>query len=220
MDNKVKIECLSKAIGNRSLLNNIYFEIETGDIIGLYGNNGSGKSTLLSILFGAIKSDTITLSFNNKVVLSRVHFNKIFSLLPQFKFIPSNISVKKLLHITIETKSLNEILEDKILEEIISMKVSALSTGILRYLETITILYNNSKFCLLDEPFQGLSPILCRELSKHILNKSKTKGIVITDHNYRYISKLANKSYLLHNGSLVPLKNQRELITLGYIRHL
>lgn len=156
MCNKVKIECLSKTIKNRYILNNIYLEIKTGDIIGLFGRNGSGKSTLLSILFGVIKSDNIIFSFNNKRILSSKYFNKIFSLLPQFNSLPPNLPVKQILKITIETKDLDKILEDEFLNEIMFVNISTLSTGSQKYVEALTVLYSKSKFCLLDEPFSGL----------------------------------------------------------------
>jgi ABC-type lipopolysaccharide export system ATPase subunit len=82
------------------------------------------------------------------------------------------------------------------------------------------ILFNISKFCLLDEPFSGLSPINIEKISNLITDNSKRKGIIISDHNYRQILKISSKVVLLKNGKTNSIKNFNELVEHNYILNL
>jgi ABC-type lipopolysaccharide export system ATPase subunit len=69
----------------------------------------------------------------------------------------------------------------------------------------------------LDEPFNGVSPISVDEMKKCIIENSLHKRILLTDHDYRNVLSVANKTYIIINGSLRELKNKEELIYYGYV---
>jgi len=216
MSNFIQVDSLSKSIGNKIILSNVHLTISTGEIIGLFGRNGSGKSTLLSILFGITKPDYIFFKYNDTVILNRNKFNKIFSLLPQFNFLPQNISVKKLIWMVFGKNS-SRFSNDEILKDNLNLKVSELAFGVQKYLQTKILLFNSSKFCLLDEPYSGLSPLLCQKLNEIIFEQSKFKGILITDHNYSYILDISTKNYLLKDGNIFSVKDKIQLLDYGYL---
>jgi ABC-type lipopolysaccharide export system ATPase subunit len=97
-------------------------------------------------------------------------------------------------------------------------KVSHLSGGELRYLEIKIILNNSSKFALLDEPYNGLSPLMVEKVNELIVANSETKGIIISDHNYENVIKVSNKLILLKEGKAHHLLCKEELVEKGYLK--
>ncbi|MNR36047.1 Lipopolysaccharide export system ATP-binding protein LptB [compost metagenome] len=93
-----------------------------------------------------------------------------------------------------------------------------MSGGELRYLEIKLLLSNSSKFVLLDEPYNGLSPIVIDKINALIVENSKTKGVVITDHNYENVIKISTKLLLMKEGKMHRLNDKSELIEKGYLR--
>jgi len=78
-------------------------------------------------------------------------------------------------------------------------------------------LNTQSKFVLLDEPFTGISPILIEEISKLIKESSRSKGIILTDHDYNNVLSTANRYCVLYDGGIKYFENKIDLVKWGYI---
>ena len=76
----------------------------------------------------------------------------------------------------------------------------------------------NSKFCLLDEPFSGVSPIMVERIISLIQKASTDKGIIITDHNYRNVLSLSTQIYHIKEGFGKMLNHPMDLIAQGYLK--
>jgi ABC-type multidrug transport system ATPase subunit len=216
MQNELLIDSINKTYNNRNILRDIYLKINSGDIIGLLGRNGSGKSTLLKIIFGTLEAESKFIRINGTVYNSAFK-NKNIKLLPQNDFLPKHLKVSSVIKLYCDKNSIGNIINDKIIEKIYKTKIRNISGGELRYLE-IELLFNvESDFILLDEPFNGVSPILIEEIKKIIVEKSENKGIILTDHDYRNVISVANKIYLMKNGSIKEIKTKEELKEYGYI---
>lgn len=87
-----------------------------------------------------------------------------------------------------------------------------------RYLEIKLILCYPAMYILLDEPFNGLSPIVCEAIRKQIHTVSQSKGIILTDHNFREVHKIANRICLLDQGYLREIQDKNELRPYGYLK--
>jgi len=96
-------------------------------------------------------------------------------------------------------------------------KIRNLSGGESRYLEVKLLLNIETLFVLLDEPFNGISPLHLELIKKMIIDKSLKKGILLTDHDYRNVLDVANKYYLLFDGGLKSVKTKQDLIDWGYV---
>jgi ABC-type lipopolysaccharide export system ATPase subunit len=107
--------------------------------------------------------------------------------------------------------------EDDVLNNLKGSKVSSLSGGELRYLEIKLLLNTNSKFVLLDEPFNGISPLITECIKKMIVSASGTKGILLTDHDFRNVLDVSNRCCLLFDGGLKTITDKTELVKWGYI---
>lgn len=213
----LKIDSINKSFGDKKVLHDIYLECRTGEIVGVLGRNGSGKTTLFKIIYGIEEAENKFIKLDGKVLnTSKLIFNNI-SFLNQTSFIPKSFSVKKSIFLSIENSKTEEFYNDDIIKQIIVKQINQLSTGELRYLEIKIILFNNSKFCLLDEPFSGLSPIAIDKVVVMLIQNYQKKGILITDHNYNEVMKISNKIILLKNGKSISIKDRNELIEHNYL---
>jgi ABC-type multidrug transport system ATPase subunit len=216
MQNELLVDSINKSYDNKHILKDIYLKVKTGDIIGLLGRNGCGKSTLLKIIFGTLEAESKFIRINNTVYDSAFK-NKNIKLLPQNDFLPKNLKVLNVIKLYCNKTHIDSIINDKIIERIYKTKIKNISGGELRYLEIKLIFNIDSDFILLDEPFNGVSPILIEETKKVIIEKSKTTGVILTDHDYRNVISVANKIYLMKNGSMKEMKTNDELKEYGYI---
>ncbi len=217
MPDILEVDSLAKRYSERVILSDVYLKCLTGDIVGLFGRNGTGKSTLMKIVFGMEKADNKFVRVNDKVLLSQSQLIKEISYLSQDSFLPNNLTVLELVNLTLNNKNVDSFLNDAILSPFLSNKVNSLSGGELRYLEIKLLLNLPSKFVLLDEPFNGISPIIVQAVTELIKSHSKSKGIILTDHDYHSVLDVANRYYLLSDGYLRSISGRSDLVRLGYL---
>jgi len=155
--NTLEIDSILKSYGNSQILTDIYLKCQTGEIIGLLGRNGAGKSTLIQVVYGTISAQNRHIRINDR------HFEKVYkqpqliTCLPSFHFLPKYMKVKNVVRLL--NSSYKWYLEDEVVQNIMNEKINNLSSGEQRYLEIHLIIHSDSMFSLLDEPFNGLSPI-------------------------------------------------------------
>jgi ABC-type multidrug transport system ATPase subunit len=152
----LEVDSVQKRFGEKSILTDVYLKCETGDIIGLLGGNGSGKSTLLKIIFGIIDADNKFISIDGNVTQHAPQLLRDISFLDHDNFIPQNFSVRKAIALSINKENVPQFHKDEVIHPIIDKKIKHLSGGEKRYLEIMLMLCNDSKFALLDEPYNGL----------------------------------------------------------------
>jgi ABC-type multidrug transport system ATPase subunit len=219
MEYLLEVDSITKAFGEKKIISDVFLKCKIGEIIGVFGRNGSGKSTLLKIIYGTLIAENKFIRLNNNVITQAYKIENGISYLPQNNFIPYNFSVKKVIALTIKKSRIEEFYEDPMINKIKNLITRELSGGELKYLQIKLILFNDAKFCLLDEPYSGVSPIVAELINKQIVEHSKEKGIIITDHNYLYIIEIATKIYHLKNGVGKFLNNKEELIEYGYLKN-
>jgi ABC-type lipopolysaccharide export system ATPase subunit len=139
------------------------------------------------------------------------------SYLSQENFIPSSFSVKRAIQLSIDKDKVADFYQDDFINSLKDKKIHQLSGGELRYLEIKLILSNSSKFVLLDEPYNGLSPIMIEKINQLITENSSKKGIIITDHNYENIIKISSRLILMKDGKTIQIKDKMELVEKGYL---
>ena len=200
----------------KQLLSGIYIKCETGKVTGLLGRNGSGKSTLLKIVFGSLYTDVISVRIDGKPLSPPSYRSRQIAYLPQDNFIPNDLSLQKILQ-------LYEVDEDKILQPFpelkddLALRSDEVSGGRLRLFEVLLILYSKAVFCLLDEPFTGLTPVFVERLQSVINNQKVKKGILVSDHLYRQVIDLSDSLYLLTEGKTYLVQDINDLVQRGYL---
>ncbi len=217
MPNLLEIDSVVKSYDNQQVLTDIYLKCTTGDIIGLLGRNGTGKSTLLKILFGTLQADFKFIRIDGKIHNQPFKSINEVCYLPQDSFLPREFSVKKVVELYMNKSQAKSFFEDSILSDLGKSKTLELSGGELRYLEIKLLLSLPSKFLLLDEPFNGISPILVDSIKSLIKQNSNTKGIILTDHDYRNVMDVANRFCLIFDGGIKQITDTKDLVKWGYI---
>lgn len=214
---KLHVDSVMKSYDNKQILSDVYLSCKKGEIVGLLGRNGIGKSTLLKIIFGSIKADNKFIKVDNKYIKGIFDNRDLIKYLPQESFLPNQITVKTIIKSFCEKKNREIILKNHLIEPLLTKKTNHLSGGEKRILELFIIILSKSKYVLVDEPFNGLAPVHKEEIKKLILEQSKNKGFIITDHDYRNILDIATRSIIIYDGGTKDIKNNEELIKYGYI---
>lgn len=138
--------------------------------------------------------------------------------LPQQSMLPGDVKVSKLIKFFPSAESLAE---DSFFEKLMNQTVKELSGGERRFLEISLVMSLDRDFILLDEPFSGVEPHIIDRIIELILKESsKNKGVLLTDHMHRYVTKVADAGYLLHNRQCYNLGSDLagELKRMGYVR--
>lgn len=216
MSKRLEFDSIEKSFDEHSLLSSIHVACDFGNIIGLLGRNGSGKSTLMKIVFGTSAATHKSVRVNGRPLLGNYLKQGLIGYLPQKEFIPRHLKVIEVLsYYEVELTALLDPFPDfaKWLHE----PVTRLSGGYLRILEVLLILKSKHEFVMLDEPFSGLMPLHIDILKQVILNEKIKKGIIISDHLFRHIIEISDKTYLLTHGKTYLIKNADELISRGYL---
>jgi ABC-type multidrug transport system ATPase subunit len=213
----LEVDSVWKQFDNKLVISDVYFKCETTDIVGLLGRNGSGKSTLLKIIFGIVSAENKCIRIDGVVKNKTTQLLHEISYLDQNSFIPSHLSVKKAISLSISIGKRVDFIEDSMIQSILNKKINFLSSGELRYLEIKLVLFNSSKFVLLDEPYNGLSPVMVEKINKLIKDNSFKKGIVITDHDYENVIRISTQLVLMKEGKIHSIKNKMDLMEKGYL---
>lgn len=211
------VDSVRKSYGNNLILSDVFLSCKTGEIKGLIGRNGCGKSTLLKIIFGVEKAEFSFVRVNNKVIRNISDGRNLINYLPQDNFLPNNIKIKRLIRLFLGKKKSDLLFENAFIKPLLNKTNNVLSGGEKRIVEILLILNSEAVFILLDEPFNGVSPIVREQIISIINSMRNIKGIIITDHDYRNVIKLADKIVFLKDGHLKEIKKHEELIELGYL---
>lgn len=219
MRHLLEVDSVIKSFGPWQVLSDVYLGINTGDVIGLFGRNGVGKSVLMQIIFGTMKADRKFIRLDEYQVLSTPYEHSgVISYLPQEGYLPKHQKIKQLVRYFLSEEVIPEFYKgDEMIQSRMEQRISQLSGGERRYLEAKLLLYGDSKFVLLDEPFDYLSSFLVDMLIEQIKKHSLNKGIVITDHNYEKVLDVSNRLVLIRDGVLMELTDKRGLVEQGYL---
>ncbi|WP_282040048.1 ATP-binding cassette domain-containing protein [Saccharicrinis aurantiacus] len=217
MTNTLEIDSVLLEFGTHRVLQNVYLKCQTGNITGLLGRNGTGKSCLMKILFGELIPNEKSMRINGNPIYSTYRSPKDIRYLPQSKFAPNSLTVKRILSdFKLDFEDLISFFPE--FEKLYKSKLVNLSGGERRIIEIYLILVSQTKFCMLDEPFSQIMPIHVNTIKKIILREKENKGIIITDHMYRHIIDICDDLYVINNGQTYLTKSVEDIETLGYAR--
>lgn len=215
--NILHIDSVTKSYGDKIILSDVFLSCKIGEIKGLIGRNGSGKSTLLKIVFGTEKAEFKFVRIGNKIIVNISDGRNLINYLPQDNFLPNNISVKLLINLFLDKDNRKIVSDNEYVRPLLRKKNQHLSGGEKRIVEILLIVHSNAEYILLDEPFNGVSPIMRDYIIEYIKKIKSSKGFIITDHDYENVLNLADKIAYLQNGFLKEINNKSELVELGYL---
>ncbi len=211
--NILEADSINLSFGQRIILSNVYLRCATGDVVGIIGRNGSGKSSLMKLIFGTLKGENQSIRINKEYVDQLFKRPGTITYLPQETMFLNHLTINQLSRIF----DVEEITDIGVFKNYCDTKMGELSGGMKKLAEILILLYTQSAFTLLDEPFSFLSPVLVEEVTTHIQKQSKHKGIVLTDHQYETVWSVANRRYMLYDGIVREISQKKELEQYGYL---
>lgn len=224
--NLLRAEGLTKSYGKRVVVNQVSFEINDGEIVGLLGQNGAGKSTSFNMIIGTIQPDSGRVIFRNEDITDSpiyLRARKGMGYLCQETSVFQRLTVEENILAILETHRYNsdekyrrliELLTEFNLKPLSKNKACTLSGGERRRLEIARALASSPAMILLDEPFTGVDPIAVNEVQDILLRlKSKGIGLLITDHNVREALSITTRSYIINAGTVVASGTTQEILS-------
>lgn len=211
-----EIDSVQKHYGERSILTDVHLKCQTGEVIGLLGRNGSGKSTLLQIMFGTNDAEKF-IRIDGRICEHPYKTPGLIAYLPQHDLIPKYLSVKQAIELYIPKAARAAFTDDELLRPLYKHNSASLSGGEKRYLEVKLLLHSPAHFVLLDEPFNGVAPVVVEQIKLMIQNKSLEKGILLSDHDYRNVLAISTHCLILHQGSIKQAADKEDLVRWGYL---
>ncbi len=193
------------------VLEGVSLQVNPGELVTLLGRNGAGKTTTLRSILGIICPRQGQVRFNGQDMVGRKVFEiarEGLALVPEHRGIFRLLSVEENLRIA-QRKSSRWQLEDVYamfprLKERRKNAGHALSGGEQQMLAIARALVNNPKLLILDEPTEGLAPVIVDELVK-ILRTIKEDGlpVLLVEQNLKVCDALADRHYVLEQGRVV-----------------
>ena len=208
---------LVKIYGDRSVVNDISFNMNKGEVVCLLGPNGAGKTTTFYMVVGLVKPNSGQILLDGKDISSwpmNIRAKAGIGYLPQEASIFKKLSVEDNIKLILEMNEKLTVDEKKRkLEELLTefgvlklRKYSAvsLSGGERRRVEIARALAASPDFMLLDEPFAGIDPIAIGEIKDNIrkISKDKGLGVLITDHNPKATLSITDRAYVIFDGKI------------------
>lgn len=201
---------------NKRVLNGIYLKAETGKVTGILGRNGCGKSSLLDIAFGNLTPKYKLIRIDSKPILKPLYMSKKVMYLTQYDFAPKGFKLEKIF-------KLFKVDWDKFsmrynqFTQFRNCKFGTLSGGERRFVETYLVLKAQKDIVFLDEPFNGISPLLIDEVKVLVQEEKTHKIIILTDHKYQDVIEITDTLYLLNNGTTKLVNKLTDLEDYGYL---
>lgn len=207
----IKINNLTKSYGKNRGIKNINLEIKEGEIYGFIGPNGAGKSTTIKTLLNFIFPTLGSAKILGKDIVSESKFIKEFaSYVPSEVRYYSEVKVKDILNYAAsffnccDSKYLNELCNE--LEVELDKKIEELSLGNKKKVAIVQALLSNPKIVILDEPTNGLDPLIQQKLFNILLKeKSKGKTIFLSSHNLSEIEKFCDRVAVIKEGEIIDI---------------
>ncbi len=201
----MKIENVTKKFGELVAVDNVSFEVEKEETLGIIGPNGAGKTTLFNVISGEMKPTDGKVVFRN-IDITGKRPSKIvkLGLVKTFQIMRVFGEMTVLENIIAVNPDRVDILKDFNLWEKRDMKAADLPQGELRKLGIGIAMATNPRMILLDEPFSGLSPRECLELHR-IIGRLREFGItmIIIEHKLRELFNEAERVICLNAGRIL-----------------
>ena len=206
------IQCkhLNHVYSGKAALNDVSFELDAGEPIGLVGPNGAGKTTLLNILSGFLHPTSGTVWVFSHPPGATQLIGKVSALSqdarldPSFTLIEQLVFYARLQGFSSQQADLeaSRVLEIFALKDAAHEKPLALSHGMAKRVAIAQALIGKPELILLDEPTAGLDPVNARTVRSIIAEQSSETTFIISSHNLIELDRLCQEILLLENGVL------------------
>ena len=217
----LEIHHLSKKLDDREVLKNLSFHIDKGTITGLIGRNGAGKTTLLRTIVGILSPD------NGSILIDDVNLNNNSSLRTQIAYMSDStnfikqFNVKEL--ITIYENAYPNFNKDKFLDALSKYNLPhgslrKYSKGMKTLLYLLLTFSTGANYVILDEPTNGLDPVVKRTVLQLIIEYASTNsvGVLISSHHLAELEKIIDQYLFIKEGTIDSISTMEESTSQFY----
>jgi lipopolysaccharide export system ATP-binding protein len=213
-----RLECvgLKKIYGSRTVVNDVSFHVERGEIVGLLGPNGAGKTTSFRMTCGMIDPTAGRVLLDDIEVTDWPMYKRAqqgmgylaqeSSVFVKLTVEQNILAILEMLHVgRRQRKQLTaELLDQFGLAKLARALASTLSGGERRRLEIARCLASKPTLILLDEPFTGIDPVTIQSIQEIIRElRNSGIGILLTDHREMETLTITDRNYIIYNGGVL-----------------
>ncbi|HKA73775.1 MAG TPA: ABC transporter ATP-binding protein [Xanthobacteraceae bacterium] len=207
------VEGLQAWYGESHILHGVDFEVFAGEVVTLLGRNGAGKTTTMKSIMGIVGKRSGSVRYNGIELIARAS-NDIARLgiafCPEERGIFASLDVEENLLLPPQVQpgglDLDRIfaLFPNLKERLGSSQGTKLSGGEQQMLAIARILRTGARLLLLDEPTEGLAPVIIQQIGRTIgLLKDQGFTILLVEQNFRFASTVADRYYVMEHGRVV-----------------
>jgi branched-chain amino acid transport system ATP-binding protein len=206
--------------GESHVLHGVSFDVGEGEIVTLLGRNGAGKTTTLRAIMGILGKRKGSVAFGGRELISlpaRAIARAGIALCPEERGIFASLSVEENLMLPprvlpggLPVERIYELFPN--LRERLASQGTKLSGGEQQMLAIGRILRTGAKLLLLDEPTEGLAPVIVQQIGRTIA-ELKTEGftIVLVEQNFRFATSVADRHYVVETGKVIDMIPNEDL---------
>ncbi|AWW00330.1 sugar ABC transporter ATP-binding protein [Arcticibacterium luteifluviistationis] len=223
----LQISQISKSFSGIKVLENISFDLKSGEVHALMGENGAGKSTLMKILMGLLKADTGSIHLEGEDITKmdvQETLKKGIAMIHQEILMVPELSIAQNIFLGKETSTFSFLKEKHINQQTQELfdnigltlnpktKMKDLSIAQMQMVEIVKAISNEAKIIIMDEPTSALSDKEVAKLFKIIKDlKSRNVAIVYISHKMDEIFQIADRITVLRDGNYIGTKTVKEL---------
>ena len=208
----LSVKNLEAWYGESHILHGINFDVNAGEVVTLLGRNGAGKTTTLKSIMGMIGKRTGSVRFNSEELI-RTTSDRIARLgvafCPEERGIFASLDVRENLLLPPVVRAGGLTLDQIFdlfpnLKERLASQGTKLSGGEQQMLAIARILRTGASFLMLDEPTEGLAPVIIQQIG-HTIARLKREGftILLVEQNFRFASTVADRYYIVEHGKVI-----------------
>jgi branched-chain amino acid transport system ATP-binding protein len=200
--------------GESHILHGVAFDVAAGEVVTLLGRNGAGKTTTMKSIMGIVGRREGSISLDG-VETIRLPSNRIahlgIALCPEERGIFSSLNVEENLLLPPKVKDGGLTVEQIFtlfpnLKERLSSQGTKLSGGEQQMLAIGRILRTGARLLLLDEPTEGLAPVIVQQIGRTIAElKAQGFTILLVEQNFHFAATVADRHYVMENGRVVDM---------------
>ena len=208
----LSVKDLQAWYGESHILHGINFDVKSGEVVTLLGRNGAGKTTTLKSVMGIIGKRTGAIRFNDQDI-TRATSDKIarmgVAFCPEERGIFASLDVRENLLLPPVVRpgglTLDQIFElFPNLKERLNSQGTKLSGGEQQMLAIARILRTGARFLMLDEPTEGLAPVIIQQIGQTIARlKNEGFTILLVEQNFRFAATVADRFYIVEHGKII-----------------
>lgn len=208
---RVSLTNISKSYGNRKVLSDINFTINSGEVVSFLGPNGAGKSTCIKIITGWFPPETGKVTIcGYDIEKAPLEAKRQIGYLPENNPLYTELYVREYLEyvagiykLTDIRKRIEELGETLKITSVLGKTIGTLSKGYRQRVGLAQALIHDPQVLILDEPFSGLDPNQLEEVHTLIKELGKKKAILFSSHSLQEVKEISNRTIIINKGTIV-----------------